>query len=250
MNASIRSLRQGTRNANDGISLIQTAEGGMNEVGNILVRMRELSIQAATDTIGDTERGFVDKEVQALKSEVSRIAHTTEYNGTKLLSGEGEKLDFQVGINNRPEEDRFSFDVQQANATGERLGLDSVSTLSKESAQNNLGTLDEAIKTISENRASLGAAQNRLQSVINNAMVYDENLSAGRSRIRDVDMASETAELTKQNILTQAGTSVLSQANQNSMMAARATDTAASICHCGMRWMGFVNSNFGLRLAS
>jgi flagellin len=219
MNASIRSLRQGTRNANDGISLIQTAEGGMNEVGNILVRMRELSIQAATDTIGDTERGFVDKEIQALKGEVDRIAKSTEYNGTKLLSGEGQTLDFQIGINNRPEEDRFHFDVQASNISGERLGLTSVSTASKEAAQNNLGALDEAIKTVSENRATLGAFQNRLQSVISNSMIYDENLSAGKSRIRDVDMAAETAELTKQNILTQAGTSVLSQANQNSMLA-------------------------------
>jgi flagellin len=219
MRASVRSIRQDVRNANDGISMIQTAEGGMNEVGNILVRFRELSIQAASDTITDTERGFIDKEVQQLHQEVNRISASTEFNGHKLLNGEGGSMDIQIGQNNRPDQDRFVYDVQKTNTSADHLGIGSLSVASKENAQENLGKIDEAIKQLSGNRAELGALQNRLQSSVNNLNVYDENLSAARSRIYDVDMASETAELTKQNILSQAGVSVLSQANNNSMSA-------------------------------
>jgi len=219
MRANSRSIKQDIRNANDGIGMIQTAEGGMNEVSNILVRFRELSTQAASDTISDTERGFIDKEVQQLKSEVDRIAKSTEFNGHKLLAGEGEKLDIQVGFKNDPKNDRFEFDTAKTNVSTERLGLGSVNTMDKASAQNNLAMVDDAIKTVVENRAELGALQNRFQSAVNSLQIYDENLSNARSRIYDVDMASETAELTKQNILTSAGTSVLSQANQNGMSA-------------------------------
>lgn len=219
MKSSIRSLRQGIRNANDGVSMIQTAEGAMNEVGNILTRFRELSVQAASDTIGDTERGFIDKEVQQLKSEVDRIAASTEYNGTKLLNGEGSALEFQIGNNNNPAVDRFVFDVAKTGVSIQRLGLEGLGTSTKENAQNNLAMVDAAMSNLSGNRADLGALQNRIQSSISNMTIYDENLSAANSRIRDVDMASETAELTKDNILSQAGTAVLSQANQNNMLA-------------------------------
>jgi flagellin len=219
MEASVRSIRQDVRNANDGISMIQTAEGGMNEIGNILVRFRELSIQAASDTITDTERGFIDKEVQQLHSEVNRISQATEFNGHKLLNGEGGTMDIQIGQNNRPDQDRFVYEAQKTNTTADHLGVGGISVSSKEGAQENLGKIDEAIKLLSGDRAELGALQNRLQSSVANLNVYDENLSAARSRIYDVDMASETAELTKQNILSQAGVSVLSQANNNSMSA-------------------------------
>ena len=219
MRAGIRSLGQGIRNANDGISLIQTAEGGMNEVGNILVRFRELSMQAASDTVGDSERGFIDKEMQQLKGEVSRISKSTEYNGTKLLNGEGKDLDIQVGLNNRPDEDRFSFSLANANVSAERLGVSSLTAVTKEDAQNNLAIVDEALKNVADNRSSMGALQNRLQSAVNNMQIYNENLSSARSRITDVDMASETAELTRTNILSQAGVSVLSQANSNAQLA-------------------------------
>jgi flagellin len=219
MRGTIRSIRQNTRNGNDGISMIQTAEGGMNEISNILVRFRELSIQSASDTITDTERGFINKEVQQLRSEVDRISQATEFNGKKLLNGEGDKLDIQIGQNNNAMIDRFSYDTSKTNSTVSGLGLGNISTESKESSQANLEKIDMAIKTLSGNRAELGALQNRLQSSVNNLAVYDENLSAARSRIYDVDMASETAELTKQNILSQAGVSVLAQANQNSQSA-------------------------------
>ena len=219
MRAQDRSLRQDIRNANDGISMIQTAEGAMNEVGNILVRFRELSIQASSDTITDTERGFIHKEVAQLHDEVNRISNATEYNGKKLLNGEGGPLDIQIGLNNDPIQDRFQLDPSHTNVSTTALGITGISVLTKEESQNNMAKVDEAIKTLSGNRAELGALQNRLQSSISNAQIYDENLQSARSRIADVDMASETAELTKNNILTQAGTAVLSQANQNNMLA-------------------------------
>jgi flagellin len=219
MKASIRSIRQDARNANDGISMIQTAEGGMSEVGNILTRFRELSIQAASDTVSDTERGFIDKEVGQLRNEVDRIAKSTEFNGKKLLSGEGDKMDIQIGQNNRADQDRMEYDPSHTDVSVDHLGLSGLSVASKEQAQENLGKIDSAIKNLSGNRAELGALQNRLQSSVNSLGVYDENLSAANSRIRDVDMASETAKMTQQNILTQASTAVLSQANSNSSLA-------------------------------
>ncbi len=219
MRGHIRSIRQDVRNANDGISMIQTAEGGMNEIGNILIRFRELSIQAASDTIGDTERGFIDKEVQQLKTEVDRISNSTEFNGKKLLNGEGELMEVQVGLNNRPNEDRFTFDVGKTNSTLDRLGLGGITVADKQSAQENLESVDSAISTLVENRAELGALQNRLGSTVNNLNIYDENLSSARSRIHDADLAYESAELVKNNILTSAGVSVLSQANQNNTLA-------------------------------
>ena len=219
MRADIRSLRQDSRNANDGISMVQVAEGGMNEVGNILTRFRELSIQASSDTIGDKERGFINKEVTQLRGEIDRIAASTEFNGKKLLTGDGEKLEIQVGLNNNKEQDRFQYDTKKLNVTADALGVADISTETKESAQKNLEKIDGAITKLSENRSEVGALQNRLQSSIANINVYDENLSAARSRIYDVDMATETSELTKSNILTQSGVSVLSQANQNSMSA-------------------------------
>lgn len=219
MKGHIKSIRQDVRNAADGISMIQTAEGGYSELGNILIRFRELAIQSASDTISDVERGFVDKEVQALKQEIDRIAQGTEYNGTKMLSGEGDVLEIQIGVHNNPEEDRFTFDVSKSNAKTDNLGVDSLSVATKTDAQESLEMIDGAISMVTENRAELGALQNRLQATINNLQIYDENLSAANSRIRDVDLASETAELTRTNILAQAGTSVLSQANSNNTLA-------------------------------
>ncbi|MGK5081911.1 flagellin [Bdellovibrionota bacterium FG-1] len=219
LKANIRSMKQATRNANDGISLVQTAEGGMNEIGNVLIRMRELSIQGASDTISDTERGFINKEVQSLKEEINRISNSTEFNGTKLLNGTAEPLDIQIGINNNPTLDRFIYDSPARNTTLGAMNLEGVSTLTKETAQQNLNMLDQAIVKLSENRSGLGALQNRLSSAINNMSIYRENLEGANSRIRDTDMAEETSELTKQNILTQANISVLSQANANPQLA-------------------------------
>ena len=218
LKANIRSMKQATRNANDGVSMIQVAEGAMNEVSNILIRMRELSIQASSDTIGDTERSFIDKEMQALKSEVDRIAASTDFNGRKLLDGSEANLEIQIGTKNSPLEDRFYYDTSEANTTLTSLGLGGVSTQSKVGAQENLAMIDSALNRLNSNRAGLGALQNRLMSTINNLQISTENLSAANSRIRDTDMAEETSELTKGSILTQANVSVLGQANQSSQL--------------------------------
>lgn len=219
LKAEIRSMRQANRNANDGISLIQTAEGGLNEIQNILIRLRELSMQAASDTVGDVERGFTDKEVQNLVSEMQRIAEVTKFNGLNLLNGQGEILEFQVGTQNNPLQDRLVYDRASADATVMKLGLTELNVKTKLAAQTNLARIDEAIRQVNDNRAGFGALQNRLQSTINNLQVADENLSAANSRIRDVDVAAESSELTKRNILMQAGTAMLAQANSNGMLA-------------------------------
>lgn len=214
LKAQIRGLRQASRNANDAISLIQTAEGGLSEISNIIIRLRELSVQAASDTVGSTERGFSDIEFQNLKEEIDRISQAAEFNGIKLLKGVGGRLDFQVGTGNDPMLDRLGIDTTASDATLTTLGLamDTVST--KEGAQNALKRLDDALVRVNGIRANFGAVQNRLTSTVNNLAISDENLSAANSRIRDVDVASETADMAKNNILVQSGVSVLAQANQ------------------------------------
>jgi len=213
LKAQIRSLEQASRNANDGISLIQTAEGGLNEISNILIRLRELSVQGASDTIGDKERGFIDVEYQQLKSEIQRISQVTNFNGTSLLTGEGTQLEIQVGTNNNPFEDRISYDRPALNAQVTAIGIAEIKSSSKVDAQDAIGKLDNAIVAINSNRANLGAMQNRLSSTVNNLAVSSENMMASNSRIRDVDVAKETANLARNNILNQAGVSVLAQAN-------------------------------------
>lgn len=215
LKANIRGTQQASRNAGDGISMIQTAEGGLNESSNILIRLRELSVQAASDTIGDQERKFSDLEFQQLKNEMERIATSTQFNGKNLLSGEGESMDFQIGIMNDEKNDRLSYRPAETSARVTDLGIDGLGVLTKESAQGNLEAIDKAINGVNANRASLGALQNRLQSTISNLEVRTENLSAANSRIRDTDIALESAEMTKGNILSAAATSVLSQANNS-----------------------------------
>jgi flagellin len=213
LKAQIRGMRQAKRNAGDAVSLLQTAEGGMNEISNIIIRLRELSVQAASDTVGATERGFSDIEFQNLKEEIDRISKSTEFNGIKLLDGSGGKLEFQVGTKNDPVLDRLQYDGTGADASLKALGLELDGVSTKEGAQGALKKLDDALVQINGVRANFGALQNRLQSTQNNLEISDENLSAANSRIRDVDVASETADMTKNNILLQAGISVLSQAN-------------------------------------
>ncbi|PIK14516.1 flagellin [Halobacteriovorax sp. JY17] len=214
LRAQIRGMRQAKRNANDAISLIQTAEGGLNEISNIVIRLRELSVQAANDTLGPEERKFSDIEFQNLKEEIDRISQSNEFNGVKLLDGTGGRMEFQVGIHNDPINDRLVYDGTGSDATIATLGLAVDNVASKEGAQSSLQKLDDALVHINGIRANMGALQNRLSSTVNNLGISDENLSAAKSRIRDVDIAAETADLAKNNILIQAGTSVLSQANQ------------------------------------
>lgn len=219
LKAQIRGLKMASRNASDGVSLVQVAEGSLNEISSILIRLRELGVQAASDTIGPVERQFLNVEYDQLVSEIDRIADGTEFNGTQLLSGTGSILDFQVGTRNDPNIDRLSFDASKADANAAALGVNLTSVADKASAQNALSSLDSAIVSVSAMRADFGAIQNRLQSTISNLAVSVENMAAANSRIRDVDVAEETAELTRNNILLNAGTSVLAQANQSAQSA-------------------------------
>ncbi len=219
LKAQIRSGMQAQRNANDGISMVQTAEGGLNEIGNIVVRLRELGIQAASDTVGQTERGFVDKEVQQLKAEIQRIASVTTWGSTKLLDGSTPDFDFQVGLFNNQEEDRITFHAGENVATLDALGLSGLDYTSKEGAQSALALLDAAQTSVNGTRANLGALQNRLTSTVDNLGVATENMSASNSRIRDTDVAQASSEMTRNNILLQAGTSTLAQANQVNQLA-------------------------------
>ncbi len=215
LKANIRSLKQADRNANDGISMIQTAEGGLNETSAILTRMRELAIQTSSDTVGDVERGMTNMEYQNLKQELERIAQVTEFNGKKLLNGEGGQFEFQIGANNDAFQDRIGYDAGMANSRMDALGVAELDVSSKSGSQESLAAIDSAIEKVSGQRSYLGAIQNRLVSTSNNLQINVENLSQANSRIRDVDYADATATKAKNDILNSAGTSVLAQANMS-----------------------------------
>jgi len=219
LKAQIRGFKQANRNANDGISLVNVAEGGLNSVSNMLVRLRELAIQTSSDTISDRERALVDVEYQQIKEEIERVAQTTQFNGTQLINGTGGMLDFQVGNYNDPLNDRISFDAGYGNASLQSLGLTDLNVLSKESSQETLQFVDDAMTYIGSARAQLGALQNRLQSTSESLATAEENFSAANSRIRDTDVAAESTNLAKNNILMQAATSVLAQANTQQQLA-------------------------------
>jgi len=244
LNAQVRGLAQSTRNASDGISLVQTAEGGLNEITNVLSRLRELGVQAASDTVGDIERGFLQKEYSALQNEIERIAMSTEFNGTNLLTGGTDlpesltknnnkpPLEIQVGANYHADVDSLDaenpvdiirIDLRKLNALpigdealgiGNGIGDDSARVDSKKDAQLSLGRIDTALDKVNSYRAELGSIQNRLGSSVSNLRNQIENLTAAKSRIKDAAFAEESAGLAQQNILQQSGVSVLSQANQ------------------------------------
>ena len=250
LRADIRSLNVAKRNAMDGVSMVQTAEGGLEETTNMLVRLRELAVQASSDTIGKQERGFINKEYLQLKDEIDRIALSTEFNGTHLLMGDNAKdfgdelmngntgdnpLEIQIGKDYYKDNDAIDarnpiniikIDMSKLNAftTGEgslNIGRaeDGTQVIDKAAAQNSITALDSAINRVNEQRAYLGAIQNRFTSTIANLGSQTENLDTARSRIRDTDFAAETATYTQNKILEQAGTSVLGQANQMPQMA-------------------------------
>jgi len=212
LEASTKGMKMATRNANDAISLVQVAEGGLNESTNILTRLRELSVQAASDTVGDQERGFMNMEYQQLTQELDRIAVTTNYNGRSLLKGEGDTLDFQVGAYGG-ETNQIQFDSSQTDATIESLGIDGMSVMDKSEASGNLSRIDQAIDKVSGFRANLGATQSRLQTAVSTLEISSVNQEAARSRIEDTDVAASSAKLASVNIMKAAGTAVLSQAN-------------------------------------
>ncbi|MFZ9520250.1 MAG: flagellin [Silvanigrellaceae bacterium] len=250
LKADIRGINMARRNASDGVSLIQTAEGGLNEVGNILSRLRELAVQGSSDTVGDTERGFLNKEFSQLKNEITRISQSTEYNGTLLIGGDLDgadenlkarsnayPLEIQIGKNYFSSLDSkdqaapinvLRIDLQDINSTVGENGLnlgaaaeEGAHVSNKASAQESIDRLDQAITKVSGYRSTLGALQNRLNSAMSNLSVQAENANAANSRIRDTDFADESARLTQTNILKQSGVAVLSQANQTPQLALR-----------------------------
>ena len=215
LKSQIRSLSQAERNANDGISLLQTAEGALNENSGLLIRMRELAMQASTDTVGTAEKALLQTEFDELVNEIGRIADVTQFNGVNLLDGSTSAFNFQVGIGATTSDtitaNMVSISTSAYGTAGDLSALD-IST-SSSSAAASLSTLDTAISVTSESRATLGSVQNRLQTTVSNLQSARENLSAANSRIRDVDVAEESSALTRNNILLQAGVAVLSQAN-------------------------------------
>ena len=216
LKADIRSFSQAQRNANDGISESQVAEGSMNEMQGIISRMREIAIQSSNGTLGSTERSYVQTEFVQLKSELNRISATTEFNGQKLLDGSASAgLSMQIGIRNTAD-DRISFSITKLNAStlGSTLKIGAASLSTVTNSQLAIAAFDVAIQQLSNARSKVGATQNRLTSTINNLAVTVENLSAANSRIRDVDVATETANMSRYQILTQAGVAVMGQANQ------------------------------------
>lgn len=215
--AGIKMARQNSYNAS---SLIQVSEGGLNEISNILNRLRELGVQAASDTVSDTERGFIDKEAQQLVEESQRIAKSTRFGNKTLLDGSGEEFQYHVGPFADEAENTISYKIK-ADATTGTLGIDGVSLSDKGGARDTLNAVDQAIVKIGEMRADFGAVQSRLSSTTSNLDVQYENLSAAKSRISDSDVAYESAEMASSQILQQASIATLAHANQNGANALR-----------------------------
>jgi len=212
LTAQEQGLKQANRNANDGVSLIQTAEGALNEMTGMVQRMRELAVQAANEgTMDATERGYLDQEFQLLESELDRVVNVTEYNGQKLVDGSvSAGVSFQVGMNNTGN-DRISVSIANSGSTS--LGINDELLTSSTGAQKAIAALDTALQTINTSRGTLGATQNRLEATMSNLSIMHENTASANSRIKDVDVAEESAAFTRSQILSQAGTSMLAQAN-------------------------------------
>lgn len=216
LKADIASYGQASQNTNDAVSMSQVAEGGMSQMQDIVSRMRQLAVESANSTLGSTERGYVNTEFTQLSSEINRIGATTNFNGQQLLDGSASSgLTFQVGIYNTTN-DRLTMSINRlaASTLGSTVTIASVSLSTATGAQNALSVFDAAIKQLSTSRANIGAVQNRMQVAISNLQTTTTNLTAANSRISDVDVASETANMTQENILSQAGIAVLGQANQ------------------------------------
>ncbi len=215
--AKIRSLGQAKRNANDGVSLMQTADGALKEIGSLLNRMRELGVQSRNGTINTAQRGFLDDEFQELKNEIDRIVATTEFNGVDLINGDQSTgIIFQIGVSTSAN-DQLTVSISTTYTSA--LGIDADVLTTVAASGTAIGNIDTAINSISSRRATLGATSNRLQVTMSNIDTYKTNLSAANSRIIDVDVAAETATMTKHNILVQAGAAMLAQANQSPQVA-------------------------------
>jgi flagellin len=215
MRAHIQSLKMAQRNANDGISLVQTAEGALSETGDILARMRELAVESASDVLQATERAYLQTEFTALQEEIERIADSTEFNGLNLSDGTTTSIAVQVGIFNIAAQDRISVNLQDSQTATLGVNTALVDLATSANSQLAITAIDTAIDSVNNSRSNYGAVQNRLTSALRNLENYTENLVETESRIRDVDFAQATADLSRHQIFSQAGISVLSQANTN-----------------------------------
>jgi flagellin len=211
LRAQLAGLKQARFNSENAVSLIQVAEGGLNEQNNILIRMRELGIQAASDNVSDVERGYLDQEFRELVQEFDRIAKTTTFGNKKLLEGSGGKFEFQVGANSGPENViEYKLD---ADSTGGAIGISGLSIDDQDGARSTLDDIDEGLQKLAAIRANFGAIQSRLQMTTSNLDIQYENVSASKSRLADADIAYETSELTAAQVTQGAGIAALSQAN-------------------------------------
>ena len=220
LDSSYRSLQQAARNINDGIGIISTAEGAANEVSIILKRMRELAVQSSSETLADPERVYVQDEYLQLASEIDRIADVTEFNGVYLARGDYVDLEVQAGIFDAPSS-RIAIPLGDLRSTALGVDIASVSLLTSADAQNSLGAIETALEAVNSVRSVFGASQNRLESSLRNIDTYSLNLKSAESQIRDADLAKETADMTKFQIMQQAGVAILAQANQISQQAVR-----------------------------
>ena len=218
LKAQTRSMAVAERNANNGISMVNTAEGGLGEMSDMLIRMRELAVQSSNGDLTTNDRANIDVEYQELVSEIDRVSNTTEFNGTELLSGAAANIDFQVGIGTSAD-DRITVGFGGVDTTTLGVAATSVTGADATNAQAAITALDTALDTVSSRRASFGAANNRLQVAVSNTQTIRTNLEAANSRIRDVDVAEETSKMARSQVLQQAGTSVLAQANQAPQLA-------------------------------
>lgn len=213
-------IKMARNNSYNAQSLIQVSEGGLNEINNILIRLRELGVQAASDTVSDVEREFLDQEAQQLRMESDRIARSTRFGNKTLLDGSGEEFEYHVGPFADEDENVIRYQIS-ADATNGNLGIDGVGVADKDSARDTLGAVDEALVKIGKMRADFGAVQSRLQTTTSNLDIQYENLSAAKSRIADADIAYESSEMASSQILQSASVAVLAQANQNGSAALR-----------------------------
>jgi flagellin len=214
MNATVRSQSQVKRNINDGVSLLQVAEGSLSDLSNLGIRLRQLAVQAASDTVNDEARVMADYEFRSLKEEVKRLTASSKFNGNHILDGNS-KYELQVGTNNDPFQDRINYDLSKILDAKSNFGLDSIDLRTKTSSQNSIRKVDQMMQQVGESRAKIGASQNRLESMYNNLQVANENLSSAKSLIRDADIAKESASNVKSQIQKEATVMMMQTVNSN-----------------------------------
>jgi flagellin len=212
LESRIRSIQQARRNAFDALSMMQVAEGGMNEVGTLIVRLRELAIQASSDNVSDKEREMLQLEANQIRMEVDRLSEATRFFDTPLLNGHGKRFTFQVGADNN-EYNRIEYDTSNLDLRASTLGVDDIDLTTTDAARDSFGVVDEALKKMGGPRADVGAMQSRFQALTNNLAMYEETMAAAKSRIVDADIARETGELVKASVQQKAGLAMVAQAN-------------------------------------